>query len=130
MDDFLMLDKNERIPIKITLHLLKCKKCRSQVHYLTLSEKYAAEKLQYRPLTQMLENIPIKPVSMAKWIVSGILMIIMMVIFGLFLNRIDRAGFSIIFNLIFGLLVTAYCAIFVGTNIDFFIKKIEKVQTA
>lgn len=128
MDNFLSLDKNERIPLKITLHLLKCKKCRSQVHYLTLAEKYAVQPSNQLSIKESLENIDIKPVSMTKWIVSGIIMIIMLVIFCLFLNKIDRTSFAIIFNIIFGVLVTVYCSLFMATNIDFFIKKTERTD--
>ena len=130
MDAFLSLDKYERIPLGVTLHLLTCKKCRTQVRYLTLAEKYASEPIRATPICDALENIPVKPVSMAKWIISGFLMIFLMVIFGLFLNKIDRASFAIIFNVIFGVLVTVYCALFVGTNMDFFIKKMPRMETA
>lgn len=128
MDAFLELDKYEHIPLRITMHLLRCKKCRTQVHYLTLAERYACTPIKSRSLRDALENMQVKPVSMAKWIVSGIVMIFMFIIFELFLNDIDRTSFSIIFNVIFGLLVTAYCSLFIGANIDFFIKKIEKGQ--
>ena len=130
MEDFLMLDKNERLPFKTTLHLLKCKKCRSEVHALTLAEKYAAEPLRHSSLKEMLENIKVKPVSMTKWIVWGVVMIFLMVTFGLILNRLDQTAFAILFNIIFGILITVYCALFVGTNMDFFVKKIEKIQMA
>lgn len=130
MDAFLALDKYERIPGRVTLHLLACKKCRGQVHYLTLAERYASEPIRTSPLREALANMPVNPVSMTKWIVWGVIMILMMVTFGLFLNTTGRTGFAIIFNMIFGILVTVYCAIFVGTNMDFFIKKIEKTQTA
>ncbi|MBQ8013204.1 MAG: hypothetical protein IJ257_02235 [Treponema sp.] len=130
MDKFMLLDKYERIPISVTLHLLKCRECRTKVHYLSLAEKYAAEPVKNSPLKTALENMQVKPVSMTKWIIWGIVMLFLMVTSGLFLNRTDRESFAIIFNVIFGLLITAYCAIFVGTNMDFFIKKIEKVQTA
>ena len=126
MDIFLALDKNERIPFGTTLHLLKCKKCRTSVHYLTLAEKYAAEPLKSEKILQRLSNKEVKPVSMTKWIVSGILMLLFMVIFVLFLNKLNKTGFAIILNTIFGLILTVYCVLFVGTNIDFFIKKIEK----
>lgn len=127
MNEFMMLDKNERIPVKVTLHLLKCRECRTQVHYLTLAEKYAGEALKRKSLLERLENMDVKPVSMGKWIVWGILMLVMMVISGLFLNESDSKSLAIIFNLLFGLLITAYCAIFVATNMDFFIKKINKM---
>ena len=110
MDAFLSLDKYERIPLGVTLHLLTCKKCRTQVRYLTLAEKYASEPIRATPIRDALENIPVKPVSMAKWVISGFLMIFLMVIFGV--------------------LVTVYCALFVGTNMDFFIKKMPRMETA
>lgn len=128
MDEFLSLDKYERIPLRITLHLLTCRECRSQVHYLTLAEKYASSPIRPHQIKDMLETIEAKPVSMTKWIVSGILMILLMVIFGIFLNKIDRTGFAIIFNIMFGVLVTVYCALFVGTNMDFFLKKSSKFR--
>lgn len=129
MDVFLSLDKNERIPLGVTLHLLKCKKCRSQVHYLTLAERYASEPIRTNGIKEMLENLPVKPVSMTKWIFWGVVMILLMVNFVLFLNKIDQKTFAIIFNIIFGILVTAYCTLFVGTNIDFFVKKIGKAES-
>lgn len=124
MDEFLMLDKNERIPLSVTLHLFRCKKCRTQVRCLLLAEKCAGKPLEQKLIKEQLENMEVKPVSMKKWIIWGIVMLVMMVTFGLFLNKIDRTGFSIIFNVIFGVLVTVYCATFIGTNIDFFVKKI------
>lgn len=130
METFLSLDKYERIPLGVTLHLLKCKKCRSQARYLTLAERYASEPIRTLPLKDALENLQIKPVSMTKWILWGAVMILLMVTFGIFLNRFDRASFAIIFNVLFGLLITAYCTLFVGTNMDFFIKKIDKIQIA
>lgn len=126
MDIFLALDKYERIPLRVTLHFLCCKKCRTQARYLTLAEKFASEPIRPTPLKDALENIPIKPVSMAKWIISGIIMILMMVVSGILLNKTESPAFAIILNINFGLIITAYCAIFVGTNMDFFIKKIGK----
>ncbi len=118
MDDFMMLDKNERLPIAITLHLLSCKKCRTQVRYLTLAEKYTGEYL--RPTAEL----QIKPVSMAKWIVCGIVMIVFMLMFGAFSSKINNQNLITAFYLVFGLIVTAYCAVFMGQNLDFFVKKI------
>ena len=126
MDKFLALDKYERIPLGVTLHFLCCKKCRTQARYLTLAERYTSEPIRETPVKNMLENIPIKPVSMAKWIISGIIMILMMVVSGILLNKTESPAFAIILNINFGLIITAYCAIFVGTNMDFFIKKIGK----
>ncbi|MBR1403889.1 MAG: hypothetical protein IJ558_06895 [Treponema sp.] len=125
MDEFLALDKNERLPLSLTLHLLSCKKCRSQVHYLTLAERYASEPIHAASAKELFATRqPLKPVSMTKWIVWGTIMLLLMVTFGIFLNRIDHA--AIFFHVLFGILVTAYCVLFVATNMDFFIKKIDK----
>ncbi len=126
MDKFLARDKYERIPLGVTLHFLACKKCRSQARYLTLAERYASDPIRSRPIKDIIESIPIKPVSMAKWIVSGILMILMIVFTGIFLNKSESSIFAIIMNINFGLIITAYCTIFVATNMDFFMKKSSK----
>jgi hypothetical protein len=128
MDTFFSLDKYERIPLRLTLHLLSCKKCRTQEHYLSLAEKYASEPIKQTPIKDALENMSVRPVTMTKWIIWGIIMILLLVVFCLILNRSDRTSFAIFFNIIFGTLVTAYCVLFVGTNMDFFIKKIAKFQ--
>ena len=43
MEEFLKLDKNERIPLSLTLKLLCCKKCRNEVRLLTKAEKLASK---------------------------------------------------------------------------------------
>ena len=129
MDEFLSLDKYERIPLKVTLHLLTCKKCRSQTRHLTLAERYASEPIHVS-ITEKLENMEVEPVSMRWWILLGVVMMLLLATFGVFLNRLDHNSFAIIFNVIFGVLVTVYCTLFIGTNMDFFVKKIERIQTA
>lgn len=126
MNTFLSLDKNERIPADVTLHLLVCKKCRTHVHYLSLAEKYASEPIKASLRKTTLETVGLKPVSMAKWIICGILMILFMFVFATIQNRNGSESFSIVFYMIFGILVTVYCGLFVRMNLDFFIKKIEK----
>lgn len=129
MDEFLSLDKYERIPLKVTLHLLTCKRCRSQARHLTLAERYASEPIHVS-ITEKLENMEVEPVSMRWWILLGVVMMLLLATFGVFLNRLDHNSFAIIFNVIFGVLVTVYCTLFIGTNMDFFVKKIERIQTA
>lgn len=119
MDKFLMLDKHERIPIDVTLHLLRCKKCRSQVRYLTKAEKIASSTLKTSASR-------IKPVSMKKWIVCGILMMILMMSYTFSAAKFVNETANAFFYILFGFVVTAYCAIFIAANLDFFVKKIEK----
>ena len=39
MDEFLKLDKNDRLPLSLTIHLLLCKECRTIVRNLTLADQ-------------------------------------------------------------------------------------------
>ena len=39
IDTYLMLDKHERIPLAVCVHLLTCKKCRTQVRMMTQAEE-------------------------------------------------------------------------------------------
>lgn len=144
MDRFLMLDKHERIPLRVTLHLLGCKKCRSQVRYLAKAEKIAAEPLKISvPLTNSkidailkeanpawpAKNLKIKPVSMKKWIFYGILMILLMTTYQLSAAKLGSETVNTFFYIIFGIVVTAYCAIFIAVNLDFFVKKISSTNS-
>ena len=141
MDKFLMLDKQELIPLDVTLHLLKCKKCRTQVRYLSKAEKYVCEPLKVSvPITDSkinailkasnprwsTENFKIKPVSMAKWIICGILMLLFMTTYTFTAAKLGNEEANIFFYITFGIVITAYCSIFIATNLDFFIKKISR----
>lgn len=145
MDKFLVLDKHERIPLDVTLHLLRCKKCRTQVRYLTKAEKLAAAPLKIAvPITsaeisEIIKKVSpsllgkktkAKPVSMKKWISYGILMFLLMLSYTFYAAKINNDAANAFFYIIFGVVVTAYCAIFIAANLDFFIKRIEKSQIA
>lgn len=138
MDEFLMLDKHERIPLDVTLHLLKCKKCRTQIRYLSKAEKFASSPLKITvPVTNskiseilkeanpawQTENLRIKPVSMKKWIFCGILMIFLMATYPFSAAKLSGEIMNTFFYIFFGIVVTAYCAIFIAANLDYFVKK-------
>lgn len=143
MNDYLALDKNERVPPRITRHLLVCGHCRARVRLLTRAEHTAAHMLAAPvPLSdpaiaRIMQTVApawseekAQPVSMRGWIFGGILMIVFMLAFRLFRGAADNDTLLLAFYLFFALAVTAYCAIFVGTNLDFFIKKARTMQTA
>ena len=67
-------------------------------------------------------------ISMRRWIVSGIAMILGMLFFLLSPNAMNNTTLSISFYLFFACAISAYCAIFVGSNMDFFVKKIETLN--
>lgn len=138
MNEFLKLDKNERLPLSLTIHLLLCKDCRTIVRKLTLAEqacKMSMEKTvdSYDPaVASIMKAInseykveEMHPLSLKRWIVSGIVMIIAMLFFGI-TDTSNNSQLSLSFYLVFAGIVTAYCAMFVGCNMDFFVKHINR----
>lgn len=142
MNRFLELDKHQAIPLQVSLHLLCCKKCRTQVRLMTMAERRCSEPLSV-PATDSDLAIAmlmrkIDPsytpelagghISMRRWIVSGIAMIFGMLFFLLSPNSMNNTTVSISFYIFFACAISAYCAIFVGSNMDFFVKKIETLN--
>lgn len=137
MNAFLMLDKNERIPLRVTLHLLRCPECRSGVRLMTMAERVCAAPLKVslpvsgesvREAVMRLgqgRRLEPRPVSMRKWVAGGVSMIVFMLFFNLLAKLIgfQSENLQLAFYLVFAALVTSYCMAFVGANMDFFIKK-------
>lgn len=138
MKGFLSLDKGEKIPLASTLHLLKCKKCRTEVRNLTLAEKEAARPLKVRAamknpqLSSIMSKInpnwvPEKEknaVSLGGWIGVGVAMILLMMFFGIYSASMRSQMLSVAFYLVFAGCVISYGALFIINNMDFFVKKI------
>ena len=132
MDEYLMLDKNQVVPLKLTLHLLSCQKCRSEVHYFSLAEKIAAKELKSDAdlkAPAIKEEASKNPISMTKWIVGGIIMMIFLMFFGVESKNATQE-LQVLFYIFFAVAVCAYCSVFIATNLDFFIKKIDKCKLA
>ncbi|NLM00232.1 MAG: hypothetical protein GX220_02115 [Treponema sp.] len=141
MDLFYSLDKNENLPLQLSLHLLICKKCRSTVRALTEAEKSCAMPLQDMPnmnnetLLKIMQKIDsdykyednIEPVSLKGWVIAGTILIMSLLFFTMFKNFALSSSLSIIIYLIYAIIVTVYCAFFIAVNLDFFIKQIDKI---
>lgn len=142
MDRFLELDKNERLPLGVTIHLLYCKKCRTEVRLFTMAEKVCAQPLKIpvadndKIISLLMkkidpsydENAKVMHISMRRWIVSGVAMILAMLVFLFVRSSVPSNALDIAFCLLFTCVVSAYCALFVGSNMDFFVKKIETLK--
>lgn len=137
MDTYLCLDKGDRIPFKSTLHFLTCKKCRSQVKMLKTAEKIAKAPLEIPvpiddiSILKVMQKIDPNyqssknPISISKWIIGGIAMILFMLTFRLSDYCKASEVITISFYLFFAFAVTVYCSVFVGSNMDFFVKMIK-----
>lgn len=137
MDDFLLLDKNQKLPFRITWHLLTCKKCRTQVRLCTLAEKASSKPLNASlpldndTLVAIMAQIDskyerkvekIKHVSLRHWIIIGLIMLVAMLFYGIQTVSLNSTVLVIPFYLCFAGIVCVYCALFVGSNLDFFVK--------
>lgn len=142
MNSFFELDKGERLPFKSSLHILFCKNCRTKVRLLSKAQSIAQRAIIQKSvineqnLSQLIENTRpswlehLKPVSMTRWVCAGIFMILLFVVSGMFLQRSQNQTYLMSFFVIVGGAVTAYCAAFIGVNLDFFIKKIDTKNLA
>lgn len=135
MEQYLMLDKGKRIPMKLSLHLLTCPECRKQVEVLSHAEKIAAEPLRIptpiksdsiRNITRSLDPL-YKPrkfrIPLWLWITVGIIMIAALLFFPGAKNPASDRNMLIAFYLVFAGAVTIYSASFIGANLDVLIKK-------
>jgi hypothetical protein len=153
-DRYLSLDKNARVPLPVTLHLLVCSSCRTEVRSMTRAEEHLASPLGLRVNTQSydpgimlaMERIAASGLSYAKtdmketrvsllrWLVSGLALIAGFAIvpftaIGIWSSAVLGNAFSVPFYILCGVAVTGYCGMFVGTNIDFFVKKFGIART-
>jgi hypothetical protein len=148
---YLELDKNKHVPPYVTFHLFICPECRTAVRKLTRAERVLARPLSIpafaksRPVTDPVvaaalariaaSGIAYSPVceteqhvSMNRWLVTGIGMIagfaiIPFTMIGEWSGTTFGNSFRIPFAIMCGVVITAYCGLFIGSNIDFFVKK-------
>ncbi len=140
LNEYLMLDKGERVPFKLSIHLMFCKKCREQIKLLKLAEKKLASPLKITaPVTddsiqKVLLKLNIeqkdrfyKPFPIAGWIISGLLILALLFTPYLTLNEMKNNYFSLYYAFIIATCVTIYCAAFVWSHMDLFVKKLMTV---
>lgn len=156
-DRYLSLDKYEHVPLAVTVHLLFCPVCRTSVRRLTLAEKVLAAPLapaQADVLPQSDDPVvqaalarisssgiawvapePVdRHVSMFRWLVSGFILaggfsVLPFTSVGEWSRAAFGPSFIVPFSILCGVAVTGWCGVFVGSNIDFFVKKFGFAHT-
>jgi len=151
-DRYLGLDKFESVPLRVTLHLLGCPSCRTAVRRLSRAERALAEPLAVHSVPETF-NAPMDPavraameringaglaypdtfgdkgkVSLSRWLISGVALAAGFAILpfsdvGAWSRLAFGTGYLVSYFLVCGVTVTVWCGLFVGTNIDFFVKK-------
>lgn len=136
IDTYLMLDKHERLPVSVCIHLLTCKKCRTQVRMMTQAEEKLSSPLSIQlpfsdlKLCNIMKNVDpafdiksICPVSMRRWVITGIFMIIAIILFEILDYLLPSAKvISLSIHLVFGISIVFYCTFFIACNLEFFVK--------
>lgn len=142
MEAYLSLDKGERIPAGITLHLLACKNCRKQARLLKQAEKSAVPDsckqtaLDDAAILAVMNKIMTKsgsqknPISLSKWIIGGIIMILLFIAFSVFAKPGSNHFITVYTYIELAALITAYCALFIRSNMEFFVKKTKSSKAA
>lgn len=136
LNDYLLLDKNQKIPLKLSMHFLLCKDCRKIIRSLSRAEKIAAEPLKIKSpvnsqeITQIVQQIdpdynPKKSkVSFTTWVFAGIILITSMILANILTKSISTSFLSFVTAISFVLLFCLYFFAFVQANMEFFVKKI------
>lgn len=136
---YLQLDKDERLPLDITIHLLLCKSCRNKVRMLTMAEKQLSKytnktvKLTDSSIQAVIkevapetyEKLSKNPISLFNWIIGGIITISFLVISVIYASEYNNTSLTIGYAFVSAVAIVTYCSAFVMSNIDFFIKKIS-----
>ena len=145
LEQFYSLDKQERIPLGLSVHLLFCRECRSIVRNLTKAEKILGEKSTQpssensQTISSVLKGIKSsnldyhghheEKISLRKWAVSGsilllctVLMILLMVIDG------EKTVF-VTGTISLSAIMCIWCGLFVGNNMDYFVKMSSRINS-
>ncbi len=135
MKRYLSLDKGERIPLSLTAHLLTCGRCRNEVRFFRKAETAAASNAQVgitdKSISSVMEKIYASEeqsenkVSLSKWSVGGIAIVVLFLAFAIFSRGINSTSLKLCIYIGFAALITVYCALLIRSNMDFFIKLIN-----
>lgn len=141
IEKYLQLDKNQRLPASITLHLLSCKNCRNKIRMLSLAEEKIKEPVQlitvqFSTIESVIQKISPetysaiskKPISLVNWIINGILVILFLGFSVIFATKFNSSSLTFVYTITSVAAIVTYCLAFVISNIDFFVKKISFVK--
>jgi len=153
---YLSLDKHERVPFSVTLHLLFCPVCRSAVRQMTKAEALLAKPLSTPPASKHLGDDPVlsaaieriissgltypvkepvaKRMSLLRWFLVGVLLtggfaVLPLTTSGVWMQDEFGKALVIPFYILCGCAVTAYGGLFIGTNIDLFVKRFKTLRS-
>lgn len=132
MDKYLELDRDDFIPLWMTRHFFMCEECRSNVRMFSQARKTLIKEgkkenpFGYATISDIKEKLypgstKPKKVPLIQWIVIGIVLLVCMVFCTIFANKL--APIFQFYGFIFvALIITTYVLLFIGLNMDLFVK--------
>ena len=140
IERFLALDKDEHMDTAMKIHARMCRDCRDFIRLYAKAEKLCAEPSQavlpqddptlaliikkIAPTASQKEEEGVELISLKRWIISGFILVFAVFLFGVF-NTIDGSSkLHMLLFLCFALFISGYCAFFIGSNLNFFIKRL------
>ena len=136
---FLALDKNERMDAAMKIHALMCRDCHDFIRLYAKAEKLCAEPSQavlpqddptlaliikkIAPTASQKEEEGVELISLKRWIISGFILVFAVFLFGVFSTIDGSSKLHMLLFLCFALFISCYCAFFIGSNLNFFIKR-------
>lgn len=141
MNEYLALDKNQRVPLKISKHLLTCEHCRSKIKLIATAEKQisAPLKVEANKTDSSIEAVmsEINKIEMEKirkhqlpviwWVIFGLIMIVLLVGATQYIRGFNNNYITSTYALLLAGCIIGYTAVFVYSHIDAFVKKISTV---
>lgn len=133
MDHYCRLDVDERLPLRVRIHMLFCPACRHEVQYM--EEKlvnfegtfpFSMEHDASDAIMQMVRMSPVqyrREVSSFKWLFSGFIIFasIMLLPFSKSLSWLnDYFGRQLMLplHIVMGIAITIYAVLYVGTHLE------------
>ncbi|WP_407398727.1 hypothetical protein [Treponema sp.] len=142
LDVFYGLDKHEHLPLKLSMHLLFCKECRTTVRNLTKAEKLLSEKAMtasddssetaanlLNSIAKINLNYHEKKTSLRKWALSGTGLFACFIIMIPLLIIKEQDFLSLISTISLSALLCIWCGLFVGNNMDYFVKMSSRLDS-
>ena len=114
IEDYLLLDRGEAVPLKLWTHLLFCKDCRTEVRFLNLADTACTKPLKIerkkeeslaKTIISRIQNDPEckeifvpKELTLKNWIISGLIMLLPCFLQSIFIRKTHKSPFlSILF---------------------------------
>lgn len=142
MNEYLMLDKGEKVPLHLTMHILGCKKCRGQIKLMKKAEEKISAPLKIlapvtdesiaKVLEQVSPELKIrnhKPFPVFGWILGGVIMAALLIFAMNNISDFHNNRLTAYYAYTLAGSISVYCAVFVFSHMDAFVKKISTVLT-